>query len=62
MYFRQLRLPDIVHRDQAIQPHLERLVDHPHPAFAEFLQDLVMRDGAASRRDELRSHRTFYPL
>ena len=42
-----------LHGDQAVQPEVPRLVDDPHPALAQLLEDLVVRNRRPVRR---RSH------
>jgi len=34
--------------DKAIEARVPHLVDHPHPAFAQLLEDLVVADGLAN--------------
>src|SRR5262245_28228641 len=36
-------------RDEAVKTDVLRLVDHTHPAAAEFFEDAVMRDGLADK-------------
>lgn len=35
--------------DLAFQPQVLGLIDNPHPAFAQFFDDLIMRDGPADQ-------------
>ncbi len=36
-------------RDEAMQPHVLGLINHPHAAAAEFLDDAVVRDGLSNQ-------------
>jgi len=38
--------------NKAVQLHVLRLVDHTHPATAEFLDNAVVRDGLANHSED----------
>ena len=55
---------DHLERDQSLQPAMPGLVDDPHAAPAEFLQDVVARNGHALERGygwRKRTHRRVGP-